>query len=132
MKKILVALAMVMLLAGNVWAARDVQFGWNANTETDLAGYRLYQSNVVGSYTKGMTSPNFKAAILAPSVEYTLLAVPDGTWYWVLTAYDTAGNESGFSNEVTLTIDTTAPSAPGGFWAQLRAIIASIMNWFRA
>jgi len=43
---------------------------------------------------------------------YTLISVPDGTWYWIMTAYDTQGNESGKSNEVSATVDSTPPGAP--------------------
>ena len=43
-----------------------------------------------------------------------VLAIPDGTYYFAATAYDTEGNESGYSNEVSATLDTTAPGSPQG------------------
>ncbi len=36
----------------------------------------------------------------------------DGTYYWRVQAVDEAGNDSGWSNSWTFTIDTTAPSVP--------------------
>ena len=37
-----------------------------------------------------------------------------GTYYFVLTAFDTEGYESGPSNESTLIVVNDAPSPPGG------------------
>ncbi len=47
--------------------------------------------------------------------ETTTIAVTDGEWFFVLTAFDTYGNESGHSNEVTLITDSIAPGNPGEF-----------------
>lgn len=40
--------------------------------------------------------------------------VSTGTWYWRIRARDAAGNVSGWSNEVSQTIDEDAPAAPSG------------------
>lgn len=113
MKKIvifLIALLSIITLTAIPVLAKDINFAWDANTESDLAGYRLYQSNTSGSYTYG--SGNEVAEIAAGTETVTLTGVTDGTWYWVLTAFDTEGNESLPSNEVSQTVDETAPSAP--------------------
>jgi Purple acid Phosphatase, N-terminal domain/Bacterial Ig domain len=76
---------------------------WDANAETDLAGYAVYRSTTTGGpYTKvGSASRSFHR--------------DDGlnigtTVYYVVTAVDTAGNESAFSAEVSGTPkDTLAP-----------------------
>lgn len=106
------------------WAA-DVQFGWDANTETDLAGYRLYQSATSGAY--GST---FITEIPAGTQTYTQLGVAEGTHFWVLTAFDIAGNESGYSNEVVLVVDETPPEPPTGFWGIIKKLISWLMNHF--
>ena len=85
-----------------------INFEWDANTEADLSGYRLYQSNVSGSYT-GSPILDIPAGTTTASI-----IVSDGTYYWVLTAYDVAGNESSYSNEVTSSPDK-APDAPQNF-----------------
>ena len=132
MKKLLLTLAMVLLLPVLIWAASDVTFQWDANTEGDMAGYRLYQSTVSGQYTFG--AGNEAINIPVPTTNATLFNVPDGTYYWVVTAYDTdtpTANESGPSNEVTKTLDSIPPSPPTNFFiALIQKIIAWIMSIF--
>ena len=101
----------VLMSAVGAAAATDVQFVWNANTEPDMGEYRIYQSATPGIDPAGMTPV---AIIPAPATSYLLVGVPDGGFYWVLTAVDTTGNESGPSNEVTLGLDSTAPGSPSG------------------
>ena len=76
----------------------EVVFEWDANKEPALAGYRLYKSDTSGVYTFG--AGNEVAEIPAGNETVTLSNVPSGTWYWVLTAYNTYGFESDPSNEV--------------------------------
>jgi hypothetical protein len=70
---------------------------WAANQEGDLAGYRVYHGTTSGIYggpqNVGMT----------PSYQYTNLE-PNKTHYFSVTAFDTAGNESPPSPEVSKTI----------------------------
>lgn len=106
--------------------AVNIEFGWDANTEADLAGYRLYQSESSGEYVKG----NFIAEIPAPTISYVLEDIAEGTHCWVLTAYDVSGNESGWSNEVTLTVDLTAPAPPQGFWGLIQKLISWLLGGF--
>jgi hypothetical protein len=47
MQKILVALCVVLLLSTTVCAA-TISFSWYANSEPDLAGYRLWMSETSG------------------------------------------------------------------------------------
>lgn len=66
---------------------------WLPNAEPDLAGYRVYY---------GLAPGLPEAAIdvgLATTATVTSLDVGH-RYYFVVTAYDTAGNESGYSNEV--------------------------------
>jgi len=89
----------------------DVIFTWEPNTEMDLAGYNLYQSEEEGVY---VFEPGCEVvSVTADSLECVLSVDSSNTYYWVLTAYDKWGNESGPSNEVSN--DKTAPAAPGGF-----------------
>jgi hypothetical protein len=79
----------------------EVQFSWDPNTEPDLAGYRLYRSRVSGWYLKG----NFLLEIPARPGEiktFTVEKPSQGLHFWVVTAYDTGFNESGFSDEVAV------------------------------
>ena len=94
------------MLIGVTAQAATTNLAWDANTEADLAGYKLYRSTVSGGpYTIAKT-------ILAPATTTSDITGVDGTYYWVLTAYDGSGNESGYSNQVTRAIDTTCPTVP--------------------
>jgi hypothetical protein len=78
---------------------------WQAPTEradgsalTDLAGYRIRYGTAPGTY------PN-EVQIANPGLtSYVVTNLPPGTYYFVATAYDTAGRESDFSGVVTKTI----------------------------
>jgi len=129
MKKLLFALFLVSVLAFSVstaFAASNVTLEWDLNTELDMAGYRVYQSSNPGI----VPAPALKVGtdIPHPTNTYVVTDVPDGTWYWVITAYDTEGNESGPSNEVTTTLDTEAPAPPQNFFIRL---ILKIVMWLK-
>jgi hypothetical protein len=69
---------------------------WNANTEADLAGYRVYY---------GTSSRNYPNSISVGKVtSATISGLTIGTKYYIaLKAVDTSGNLSGYSVEVTKT-----------------------------
>jgi fibronectin type 3 domain-containing protein len=72
---------------------------WNANTESDLAGYKIYRATSSGAYGAPL------ATISAGTVSYAATGLQSGnTYFFVVTAYDSAGNESAFSNEVSKSI----------------------------
>lgn len=93
--------------------ATEVRFTWNPNTESDLAGYRLYQSTTSGVYAVG--ADKAVADILAGTEIAATQITKEGKYFWVLTAYDKYGNESGFSNEVSEYFNFSAPAIPSGF-----------------
>ncbi|NVJ59418.1 MAG: endonuclease [Gammaproteobacteria bacterium] len=88
----------------------QVSLSWNANTESDLAGYRVYQS-------EDGTSFSLINAELVTSSDYVATGlVADTTYYFYVTAVDSANNES-VASETAFGVtdgieDTTAPSAP--------------------
>jgi fibronectin type 3 domain-containing protein len=91
-------------------ATSNVSLAWDASTSVDVIGYRVYQSTMSGVYDKATDK---KCDVVAAAKTCTISGLADGRYYWVATAYDSAGNESDFSNEVSKLMDTTAPSAPG-------------------
>lgn len=110
MMKWMLAVVMVMAMASPAMAV-DLRVLWDENTEPDLAGYRLYQRAEGEAYH--MDTPI--ADVAAPAGSLDLLGFPEdgSTTHWVLTAYDTNGNESGPSNEASYTTsDQTAPNTP--------------------
>jgi len=78
-----------------------VRLAWDANTELDLAGYWLYQSELTGQYTES------KRVLRIPASTETCTVGPlrPGTYFWVVTAFDRSLNESGYSNEVSAAIE---------------------------
>ncbi|MCB1181902.1 endonuclease [bacterium] len=79
---------------------------WNDNGEGDLAGYSVYRSTVTGGpYSKQNVG-------LVGASQYDDNAVLNGsTYFYVVTATDLSGNESGFSTETSV---TPAGSGTGG------------------
>jgi hypothetical protein len=72
----------------------SVGFVWNANSEPDVVGYRLYVGTVPGLYTGFVEVGN--------ATQYRLTGLVRGmTYYFSLTAYNTAGLESGFADELS-------------------------------
>ncbi|HND00520.1 MAG TPA: fibronectin type III domain-containing protein [Nitrospira sp.] len=69
---------------------------WNANTESDLAGYRIYVGTKSGSY--GVVGP-FE---VTNGTSFTVPNLPLGaTYFFAVSAFDKSGNESAKSAEVS-------------------------------
>jgi len=96
-------------LAGLATIAADATFnsvtlGWTANTEADLAGYRLY-------FTKNPDELTHVKPV--ELVTQTTVELPSpGTWYFVLTAKNQAGLES-LPSEMVIYATPTGPAKPG-------------------
>jgi fibronectin type 3 domain-containing protein len=72
---------------------------WNADTSPDLAGYKIYRATASGGYGTPI------ATLQGNITTYIAAGLQSGTTYFfVITAYDTAGNESLPSNEVSKSI----------------------------
>ena len=125
MKKLLVIF--IVLFTTSALAATDVSFRWDPNQEPDLAGYRLYRSATSGDYTLGAFIKEIPCGPNDAACSETVdQGVPDGTYFWVVTAFDTEGLESVWSNEQTSILDSTPPGAP-----QNLSIWQKIIAWFR-
>ena len=81
-------------------ASGNATLTWDAPTTnadgtalTDLAGYKVYYGTASGSYTTTIDAGNVTT--------YTVGNLFSGTYYFAATAYDTSGNESSYSNEVS-------------------------------
>ena len=114
-------IVIIMLLPAIAFAA-TVQVNWNPNTEPDLAGYRIYVGTASGQYGEPVDVGNVTEHVMEITPQH------GATYYFALTAYDTSGNESGYSAEATCFIpDGVKPEKPTG----LRAIIQAIVSWFK-
>ncbi len=71
----------------------QVTLTWDPNSESDLAGYKIYNGNSSGNYDTNIDVGN--------QTSYTISGLVDGNaYYFVATAYDFSGNESDYSAEV--------------------------------
>ena len=78
----------------------SVTLTWAPNADSDLAGYKVYRATTSGAY--GATL----ATVPAGSVSYMATGLSaNTTYFFVITAFDNAGNESPFSNEVSIRIN---------------------------
>src|SRR5713226_4912787 len=82
-------------------AAPIVSLAWDANTASDLAGYKLHYGNASSNYTQTIDVGNVTNAPVS-GLQAGL------TYFFAVTAYDTRGLESVFSNEVSYQV----PSVP--------------------
>jgi hypothetical protein len=83
----------------NAPSSSSVTLTWNPNTESDLAGYKVYRATSSGTYGAPI------ATIQGNTTRYIATGLQFGTTYFfVVTAYDIAGNESAYSNEVSKSI----------------------------
>ncbi|HDL18986.1 MAG TPA: T9SS type A sorting domain-containing protein [Bacteroidetes bacterium] len=81
---------------------KSVTVSWDANTEADLLGYKIYYGTASRSYSKVVDVSNV--------VQYQIDNLSEGqTYYFAVTAYDTAYNESGYSAEATVTFESSNP-----------------------
>ena len=105
-----------VLLFTTVASADEVTLQWDANTEPDLAGYNVYwDSDQAGEpYTNSLSMTLSDDENSDPNlVEKTVTGLASGTTYWfVVTAYDTEGLESGYSNEVSYTLSAPVNRPP--------------------
>lgn len=93
-------------------ATGSATFYWNANTETDLAGYKIYYGT---SPRTGTQAPGGYSSIVdvGKATTYVINNLTEGqTYYFSLVAYDTSQNVSPFSNELKKTIPVTADNIP--------------------
>jgi hypothetical protein len=80
-------------------AVSTVNLAWNANTETDLAGYKIYLRTSSANYDGPI------ATLSKDTISYTVTGLQTGaTYFFSVTAYDNSGNESPHSSELSKTI----------------------------
>lgn len=104
-KSTLTILGMILLFMLRTPAmAADAFLSWDANTENDLGGYKVYYGTSSGNYGAPVDVGN--------QTSFTVNGLSSSqTYYFAVRAYNTSGAESGYSNEVSKSFgDTTAPT----------------------
>jgi hypothetical protein len=91
------AIAWWLAWGASGWVVGEsVTLAWDPNSEPDLAGYRLYYGTASRSYDRTIEVADGTSVPVADLDAGT-------TYYFAVTAYNTAGLESDFSNEVSYT-----------------------------
>jgi hypothetical protein len=84
----------IFLIIPFLASAAVVKLAWDPSTEQNLAGYKVYYGYASGDYDTSIDvgdTPTFQITDL----EY------DQTYYFAVTAYDTSGLESDYSDEIS-------------------------------
>ena len=104
-------------------SAAEVTLAWDANTEADLAGYKVYYDTSSGDpyYGSGSDQGDSPITVLIEDLddplnpEFTLTGLDDDQdYYLALTAFDSEGSESDYSNEVSTASGTGGGESSGG------------------
>jgi hypothetical protein len=108
--KLLLALyALLFLFTGFCFAA-DVTLQWDSNTESDLAGYKIYYNIYSGEPYDGEDADQGPSPITvyineldnSSNPEFTLTGLDEAeTYFFAVTAYDYEELESDLSNEIS-------------------------------
>jgi hypothetical protein len=84
---------------------RSVSLGWDIPTEnddgtplTDLTGFRIHYGSAAAQYSGTLEVSN------ATATQFVVQNLPEGTYYFAITAVNAAGVESTFSTEVNASI----------------------------
>ena len=118
---ILAALFIILPFSGGAAYAMDITLAWAANSEADLAGYKLYyKTGRSGSPYNGNGALEGDSPINITRGElndpnnpqYAIHGLSDTeTVYLTLTAFNADGMESGYSNEISLDAINQPPVA---------------------
>jgi hypothetical protein len=97
-KRWLFSIATVYFFAtSGLAAAEEIILRWHANVESDLQGYNVYYGNQSKAY--------YPPIPVGKINEYTVPNLDPGqTYFFAITAVDSAGNESDYSIEYVITI----------------------------
>ncbi|MEW6682011.1 MAG: fibronectin type III domain-containing protein [Nitrospirota bacterium] len=113
--------ALVVLGSGTPVFAADAILSWDANTEPDLARYNVHYGTSSGSYTTVIP--------VGLVTSYTVTGLGPGTYYFAVTAENTAGGLSGFSNEVSKVVPDTTPPVISAVAASAITASGTTLTW---
>lgn len=119
-------MTMTLIMAAAVMpekaVAGEATLTWNPNTESDLAGYKVYYGTQAGTYSQVTNVGNVTTYVISGLTE-------GSTYYFAVTAYDTSGNESGSSAEVSKTFVDTTPPVISAIAATNISNASAVISW---
>jgi hypothetical protein len=72
----------------------QIKLAWDESPNPKVAGYRIYYSRVSGRYDR-------KNMVDVGRATTHVMQLDPGEWYFVVTAYDSQGNESNYSEQIS-------------------------------
>lgn len=102
--------------------AFDVNLEWQANTDKDLAGYKLYSGNKSREYIISIDVGDIPNFTITGLLERT-------TTYFSVKSYDTSGKESLFSDEIVKVIGNFPPEVPLNFMGRNNDDDIEVLTW---
>jgi Fibronectin type III domain len=92
----------LFLAAASAQAAQSVTLAWASSSGPNLAGYRVHEGTSSGTYTQTLDVGNRTTATISNLTAGV-------TYHFVVSAYNAAGVESAYSNEVAFTAPGVLP-----------------------
>ncbi len=101
-------LVIIMVQFSQSAYASGIRISWQANSEKDVAGYKVYYGTASGDYDNVIDVGNVTTVDIGD--------LENANFFFAITAYNTAGEESGYSEEMQVSIgpNGTGEVLPGG------------------
>ena len=98
-----------VLICTAISYAAQVTLEWDANSEPNISGYNVYYGKASRDYDVTLDVGNWASVTIADLEDNAI-------YYFAVTAYNTDGDESGYSSEacVNCTSPSTTASSGGG------------------
>jgi hypothetical protein len=114
-------LGVIVILLATLWVAADSAWlEWAPSASRGVVGYRVHY---------GTNSGVYPWSVDVGPVTTNVVELPwRGPWFFAVTARDTNGFESPFSNEAMVIVQPEAPTALGETWVGLRPVIECSTN----
>ena len=100
-------ICLLFIFVPGIGYTAEVTLAWDPNEEPDIAGYAIYHNIDYSGPPYGYSGAVPIEDLEDPDMpELTISELEDNTnYYFVITAYDSEGNESGYSDEVCVQVD---------------------------
>lgn len=96
-----------VLIGAAISYAAQVTLEWDANSEPNLSGYNIYYGKSTRDYDMTSDVGNWTSVTIADLED-------NETYYFAVTAYNTDGDESGYSSEVCINCASPSTTASSG------------------